>query len=206
MAKKCTFRIPRRVNWYLAQMLLIIVSVLLAFFLNELRNQSLKDKRLETSLHFIQSEILTNQQILQEAMIVHKEVVRKIDSLLQRNDLEGLYDETDGFSYQRIYAKSYFDELLSSDAWQIAYQNQVFNEMEMQDVVVLSRAYEQQELVMSHVWQISEYLQSARIFSKKRTEENCKLLRKRFQVLVGLELRLESNYNTAIQLLENRMK
>jgi len=198
---KIHFSISRRLKRYIAEMMLIITSVLLAFILNELRNNYNEQKKLITSLEFIEEEITQNHIYIDEIITVHKKIITLIDSLLIHEKYDDMYSPEYGFSHYNIYKSSYFNQLLSNDAWNIANNNMIFDKMSIRDVVSLSRAYEQQMIVMKTVWEIGDFLQSDVVFDKKRTLTNSKILRHRFNSLLGLEIRLSKNYKAATKTL-----
>jgi len=187
----------RRTKRHLAELTLIIMSVFLAFILSEVRNNYNENKKLAISLEFIQEEITENHAYLNEVIIVHKKIIEIIDSLLIYEKYDDSYSSENGFTYYNIYQKSFFDQLLSSDAWNIANNNKIFYNMNIRDVANLSRAYEQQMLVMRTACDIDIFLQSDVVFDKNRTKINCKILRNRFLSILGLELRLHKNYTEA---------
>lgn len=182
-------------------MMLIITSVLLAFILNELRNNYNEQKKLITSLEFIEEEIAQNHIYIDEIISIHKKIITRIDSLLIHEKYDDMYSPEYGFTHYNIYKGSYFNQLLSNDAWNIANNNMIFDKISIRDVVSLSRAYEQQMIVMKTVWEIGDFLQSDVVFDKKRTLTNSKLLRHRFNSLLGLEIRLSKNYKAATKTL-----
>ena len=187
----------RRTKRHLTELALIFTSVFLAFILNEVRNNHNENKKLATSLEFIQEEIAQNHTYLNEIIIVHKEIIGLIDSLLINEKYNDLYSSEKGFTYYNIYQRSFFNQLLSSDAWNIANNNKIFDKMNIRDVANLSRAYEQQILVMRTALDIGDFLQSDVVFDKDRTKINCKILRNRFSSILGLEIRLNKNYTAA---------
>ncbi|HAF29734.1 MAG TPA: hypothetical protein DCG75_11870 [Bacteroidales bacterium] len=195
------FSLNRRLKRYFAEMTLIILSVLLAFILNELRNNHIENKNLITSLEFIKEEVSQNQLYINEIINVHKKVIENIDSLLINEKFHDTFSPEYGFSYFNIYKKSFFNQLLSNDAWNIANNNNVFDKMNIREVVILSSAYEQQQHVMRAAWDINDFLLSEAIFDEERTETNCKILRNKFKTLLGLEIRICYNYEEAIKTL-----
>jgi len=185
----------RRTKRHIAELMLIIMSVFLAFILNEVRNNYNENKKLEFSLEFIQEEITENNIFITETIEVHKTIVQTIDSLLKNESFETTYTEKNGFSHQNFYnGSSLFSKLLSDDAWSIANNNKILNKLKIQDIATLSRAYEQQSLVMKTVWDIGNFFQSDVVFDKNRTKINCKILQRKFENLIGLEIRLLKNY------------
>jgi|GEM_PF-1828826 len=188
----------RRTKRHLAELTLIIMSVFLAFILSEVRNNYNENKNLEISLEFIQEEINQNHNFIEETIQIHKTMVQIIDTLLENGTYELAYSEKSGFTHQNFYNESsYFNKLLSHDAWSIANNNRILNKIKIQDIAALSRAYEQQILVMETVWDIGDFFQSDAVFDKNRTKINCKILQKKFKKLIGLEIRLLKNYTAA---------
>ncbi|MBI9055237.1 MAG: hypothetical protein JEY96_15545 [Bacteroidales bacterium] len=188
----------RRTKRHLAELALIFTSVFLAFILNEVRNNYNENKNLAISLEFIQEEITQNHVFIKETIEIHKTMVQIIDTLLENGTFETAYSEKSGFTQQNFYeGDSYFSQLLSHDAWNIANNNKIFDKMDIRDVANLSRAYEQQIHVMRTAWDIGDFLQSDAVFDKNRTKINCKILQKKFNLLIGLEIRLLKNYIAA---------
>lgn len=198
---KINFSISRRLKRYFAEMMLIIISVLLAFILSEFRNDYNEKKKLITSLEFIKDEITQNQIYVNEIITAHKRIINTIDSLLVNEKYNEIYSTENGFTFYNIYPGSFFTQLLSNDAWNIANNNTIFDKLNIDNVVTLSRAYEQQTLVMKTVWEINDILQSEAMFDKQRTKTNCKILKSRFGSLLGLEIRLCYNYKNALNTL-----
>jgi len=145
----------RRTKRHLAELTLILMSVFLAFILNEVRNNYNENKKLTISLQFIQEEIAENHAFINDAIEIHKDIVQIIDTLLENKTFATTYSERNGF------------------------------------------AYEQQKFVMNTILEISDFLQSDVVYDKNRIEINCKMLQKKFNLLIGLELRLLKNYTEA---------
>ncbi len=187
---------------YFIEMILIITSVFLAFFINEIRNNYQENKKLATSLKFIEEEMLQNQAYITEYVLAHEIIKDRLDSLIKNDIYEGTYDSYHGFSIHHIYPKSFFNQLLSRQAWDIAVNNNIFNQLKIEDVVIISRAYEQQKLVMDAAYDISKFMQSEAVFNEDLTKNNCQVMRCRFRTLHGFEMRLIYNYQEALKVLE----
>lgn len=199
-------KLNKRFQRYFAEMFLIILSVLLAFLLNEMRNNHIEKKKLITSLEFIREEIIQNRSYTIENLHIHETIIEKIDSLLTNEKYNLIYSPKNGFVYHRIYNKSYFDKFLSSDAWTIANNNNILDNLNIGEVVDISRAYEQQEMVTKVAVEIGDFFNSDAVFDKNRTKVNCQILKNKFNTLYGLELRLNYNYDKALKTLSRITK
>ena len=195
--KEIRFSISKSMKRYLAEMMLIIMSVTLAFVLNEIRNNYNEQKKLTTSLEFIKEEITQNHIYVDKVISVQQKIVKKIDFLVVNEKYDDIYSPEYGFTYFNIYNESFFNQLLSSDAWNIANNNNIFDKMNIREVVSLSRAYEQQKYVMKAVWEIDDFFQSDVVFDETLTKTNCKILKNKLNSLIGLEVRLSYNYQQA---------
>jgi len=187
----------RRIKRYFAEMLLIIISVLLAFVLNEVRNNYIEKQKRVTSLEFIQEEIKENHLFIVETIEIHKAIWNVLDSIIETKSFESTFSEENGFAYQNFYQGKIFKQALSNDAWGIANNNNILSKMQIDNIMKLSRAYEQQNSVMDAAWEINDFLQSDDVYYKDKVNINCKILRNRFHLLIGLEIRLIKNYKEA---------
>ena len=110
--KRINLTVLKSFRQYIAEMILIVLSVLLAFSLGELRMGYMENKKLETSLEFINEEIAQNQKFVSRSDSVHQIIIANIDSLLKTGEYNKIYSKESGFRYSKIYSGSYFNEFL----------------------------------------------------------------------------------------------
>ncbi|KAA3604703.1 MAG: hypothetical protein DWQ06_04510 [Calditrichaeota bacterium] len=196
---KPNFTLNQRFVDHLIQAILIFASVFLAFWMNEYRISKSEEQETNEALESILSETENNLQILERWTPYHLELVKKSNSLTERQiDSIGNFDL--GFIIES--EKGIFREVLTNDAWN--YLNQSNIKVEIEKKLLIAKIYEQQKYVENALKDILEFLKERETFRDSFAKENFMIFGKLIAELYGQEIAMIDSYKRAIQELNSK--
>jgi hypothetical protein len=182
---------------YLGEAILIVFSVLLAFILNEYRENYLDHQLLQSNLVEISDEIEANLTILNDALPYHKEILKNIHAYLKDDTGLELGDQLLLYS---IAPKGLFQNPLSSTAWYVFTDNKLTTKLNFKTVYHLSEAYHAQEhFVERNIQQILGLLTSRDAIDKDQIHTTLLILDLHFTALIEREGQLIKHYQNALK-------
>ncbi|MEM9991878.1 MAG: hypothetical protein AAF738_08945, partial [Bacteroidota bacterium] len=111
----------------LLESILIVFSVLIALFLNEWKSQEKEAVRTELMLQHIESEIRSNQEIIQKVITYHKAVLASAKGVCRQDSLETIFFDEEGFHIYELAPNGIFQDWLNDTAWSVAKQDKITN-------------------------------------------------------------------------------
>jgi len=189
---------------YFGETILIVFSVLLAFILNEYRENYQQQRLLQLNLREISEEIEANLTILNNALPYHKEILKNIHDFLKDDSSLELNDHLLIYS---IAPKGFFQNPLSSTAWYVFTANDLTTDLKFETTYQLSEAYHAQEhFVERNIQQILELLTSREAIDKNQIHTTLLMLDIHFKALIKREEQLIIHYqNALIQIREKEL-
>jgi hypothetical protein len=187
---------------YMAEAVLIVFSVLLAFILNEYRENYLENNLLQDNLAEISDEIKANLSLLQEALPYHKEVLKNIQTFLK--DDSGL-ELNDRLLLYSIAPDGIIQNPLSSTAWYVFTDNELTTKIDFKTTYQLSQAYHAQEHFVEHIIaKIIDLLISRDAVDKDEIHTTLLMLDVHFNDLIQQETILIEHYKNALKQIEEK--
>ncbi|MEM6517303.1 MAG: hypothetical protein AAF688_14050 [Bacteroidota bacterium] len=187
----------------LYQVFLIVFSVVLGLFLSERIEEFKNEREAENLLSKIKSEVNDNKALVENWAPYHQEIVKKLDSL--SNDLAFI----DEFSNNKValFEKAFTRGTLMSvmptnEAWDIAKSNPLIVNLEYDQLLVLSKIYNQQELTFEPFTKISEVFLIPDFNSKSNARINMIKLKNLIREIAAREMTLINYFNQAESILK----
>ncbi len=178
--------------------LLIVFSVLLALWLDELRQERRENAYLSANLEQIASEMRNNLGIVERLLPYHRSIVAELDRHIASAGLrEGLRGEQ-GIEYMRLMPNGLIQEFYSVTAWDLARQGGVTTRLDFETGYAISRAYSSQAFVDNTIRSLFEFLLGPDAVAPADLRTSTIVLRNRMAELVGQENALKLNYEAAL--------
>lgn len=136
-----------------SEAILIIFSLLLALILNEYRNNLNEKKLTSRYLDRLKEELVSNQNILEELLPYHKEVLINCRKAYASDSVRSTLFSDGKLDLFQLAPKGLIKEIPSSVAWDITMQSGLSRNFEFDLLYLLSKTYQQQELVMNSTLQ-----------------------------------------------------
>ena len=190
---------------YIAEVLLIVFSVLFALFISKVSEDAKTEKTKANALAQIQSELSDNQRILGDWMKAHKSIVENLKVLIEQDkDSIARIVEQNGYVPMTIILdkQSLIEEPLSKSAWDSAQSIGILSEFDFETLQSISQCYELQDYIMkTSIDRIVEqyFEKSTNINATKNFLIGLKL---RFENLQGQEFTLKRIYRETLKRLE----
>jgi len=185
----------------ITQLCLIVFSVVLGLYLSERIEDSKNDKEAKKLLSKIKSELNDNKKILDEWAPYHRNIVKSLDSLSKNEKFvkDFISDKSTLF---KVFTKgTIMGETLSNDAWDIAKSHPLIINFEFDDLLILSKIYNQQKITFESAPKLVELLLSTELNSKENARPSLQSLKNMLQDIASREIQLIEYYNNAEQIL-----
>ncbi len=159
--------LSKRLADHLLNALFILISVLLAFWLNEVRETGKQKNATELAKQIIIEEFESNLDILNRWLPYHEELLKECEDFI-RNKLDTVNEFKLG--YFDNYNNGIQREILTNSAWTLIEDSEVkFN---IKSRLSINRIYEQQQFVISATNDIIDFLNQRELFDLSKTKEN----------------------------------
>ena len=163
---------------YIGQVVLIVFSVVLGILVTEQIEDHKNKKEAELLFSKIQSELKTNKKILENWVPYHKKVVKRLDSLYDDKKFIKSFIDNDGVLFQQILTKgTLMGGFPTEDAWDIAKSHPLIVHFDYDDLLIISKIYNQQAMTYKSVPQILEIFLSPKFNDKKNAKDNLYLFK-----------------------------
>jgi len=187
----------------ITQLVLIVFSVVLGLFLSERIEDRKKEKEAKKLLSKIKSELNDNIMILEEWVPYHKEILQSLDSLSNndkfieqfKNDRSALFDEV-------LSRGTFMSRFPSNDAWDIAKSHPLIVNLEYDELLMLSKIYNQQESTFEPASKISDMFFMNDFNSEENAKSNLQIFRNLMQEIVSREVALTHYYDEGNEILK----
>lgn len=180
------------------QLFLIVFSVVLGILLSEKIEENKNEKEAALLLSKIKSEVNNNKQLLEYWTPYHSKIVKDLDSLIKDETFvkDFIIDQSTLFSKVLIKG-NLMGDFPSNDAWDIAKSHPLIVHFDYEDLLILSRIYNQQKMTYNSVPKIIDLFLSADFNSKEKAETNLKLFKNLLREIVSRETQLLRFFNDA---------
>ncbi len=178
---------------------LIVLSVLLALFLNEYRSQLKDDRLTEQALMKVANELKTNTETVKGWLPHHKEILNNLQDALENDSIKTSLLNKSEVSFRSLMPRGIFERLINDSAWQALKSSNAFSNIDFDTMLSLSKVYNLQATGVESVLKvILETLASREALRKKDLEVTLLLLRNGFNELVLQEIFLIKNYEATL--------
>ncbi|HAA15758.1 MAG TPA: hypothetical protein DCE41_30240 [Cytophagales bacterium] len=185
------------------QLAMIVFSVVLGIFLSERIEERKNEKEAALLLSKITLEVAENQRILEEWVPVHREVVKRLDSLYQDDAFISAFVADKSVLFKAIFTRSsLMGRTPAHDAWDIAKAHPLIVHFDYNDLLLLSKVYNQQIMTYSAIPELVDHLLSADFNAQDRAKENLGEFRNRLRETVSREMQLMEYFAEAESLLQ----
>lgn len=133
---------------FLFETLLIVLSLLLALFLNEYRNQLNERKLTRTYIERLQQELTSNQEIIAKTIPYHKEVFANVREAYQSDSIRKVLYANGRLQLKQLAPRGLVQSIPSSVAWEITKQSGLSRNFDFELLYSFSKTYDQQKLVL----------------------------------------------------------
>jgi len=165
----------RRFSDHMIQGVLIFTSVLLAFLLNDFRNQHIERRVSNLALEAVVNELRQNKSILERWTPRHREMFERSEQFLITS-----LDTASVFNYWQFTDGPIMSEFITYDTQDIIRQTNP--RMDLDTRLLINRIYRQQEYVDNALDKlVREFLGQREVFDERLVRENYLL----FHVLIG---------------------
>jgi hypothetical protein len=199
MAKKTKRASSGRVLGFVIQSVLIVFSVLLALFLNEIREQQKIRADLKAGYRGIRNELETNRDALTKLLDTHTSSLQTIDSLLE-NPRANFAPEA-LFTLLRPLPNSVNPPILQNAAWHTLNATGLVTHLKFDEIYPLAKLYHLQTEDLENDWRELENLTEH--FEKQQNTANLKTLQSMLHKLQQQEKHLLEEMGKALAALGN---
>ncbi len=187
----------------LTQLFLIVFSVVLGIFLSE-RIEEQKNKNEATKLlSRVTSEVSENKKLLERWAPYHAEIAKSL-SRLSNDDVfvASFIDDKTVLFRQVLTEGTFMSRMPSSDAWDIAKSHPLIVNLDYDELLVLSKVYNQQESAFELTDEISDIFFSPDFNAQEKAKPNLQNLNNLMQEVVSREVTLMDYYKEAEKIFE----
>jgi len=188
----------------ITQVLLIVFSVVLGLYLSERIEDRKKEKEAARLMSKIKSELNTNKKILDKWVPYHRKVVEILDSLTNDEIFIEKFINDKTTLYAAFTENTLMAELPTSDAWDIAKAHPLVVNFDYDELLALSRIYNQQESTFESIPRLIELLLSSNFNAPESAQKNLELFKDKLDDISLRELQLVDYYKNAEDILKYR--
>lgn len=150
-----TFNLKERLPDILLESLFIVIALLLALGVDQWRDDHKAKEVADNARKAIYKELNDNQKKLSDKLIVHKDILHKLDTFIEQKELAlANPDASDHKDVELSF--EYAMVLISSAAWDSAKVTQVVQNFAFSEITSFSQIYQMQTLYLSNQTQIIE--------------------------------------------------
>jgi hypothetical protein len=195
-----------KISWkkILLEALLIVLSVLLALFINEWKSNHNEKKETRKMMDNIITEISNNQMFIDSLIPYHVSVFEKIQEAAINDSLEITFMENGYFEINAIAQKGVKQGDLQRIAWIVAKEEKISNRITFEESQILFSVYEQQSRVLKTIDRIIDILGSREIHRKELIEESVIVLAMEWNEMIAQEKELSYRYARSLKQLKSR--
>lgn len=186
----------------LKQILLIVFSVVLGLFLNEKIEEAKNRKEANKLLSKIKLEVLENKKLVEYWAPYHKDATTKIDSVYNDDKFIKSFIQNKLILFKTVFTRqTILGRFPNNDAWDIAKSHPLIVNLDYDQLLVLSKIYNQQKSTFKPIAKVSELILSIDFNSPENAKLNIEKLRNYMNEISSRELLLLEYYNEADKIL-----
>ena len=183
---------------YTLEATLIVFSVLLALFLDNVINDRREARIIDELVSHIADEMNSNLTIVNEWLPYHRAVIDELDRYLASDELQQSLLMADGINYGRLMERGLIQDFYSISSWQLAQQTEVTSRIEFDVMYAISRAYLSQQSVNLTLQRFSDFFFARQTHDPDQLVNSLRILRNLLQELSGQQSVLQLNYREAL--------
>ena len=185
------------------QILLIVFSVVLGIFLSERIEDSKNKKEAALLLSKIKSEVNENKELVAHWTPYHNEIVNRLDSLCTNEIFIKNFIDDESVLFKEVITRgTLMTRSPSSDAWDIAKSHPLIVHFEYEDLLILSKIYNQQAMTYESVPKVVELLLSTDFNTTEKAKPNLQAFKNLMWDIVSREKALMNYFKEADKTLE----
>ncbi|MEO1217926.1 MAG: hypothetical protein AAFY45_30640 [Bacteroidota bacterium] len=187
----------------LKQLLLIVFSVVLGIFLSERIEERKKEREAALLLSKLKSEINDNKKLLEYWVPYHIEIVHRLDSLNKNEQFVRDFINDPSYLYNAVLTRgNLMSDSPSNDAWEIAKSHPLVVHFDYEDLLILSKIYNQQEGTYQSVPKLIELFLSADFNARGKAKQNLQSFRNQMREITSREVQLMNYFKEADTILK----
>lgn len=184
--------------------LMIVLSVLLALFINEWNNTKNEQNETDVMMKHIIAEMGDNKAFIEKLLPYQKSVFEKIQEVAMGDSLAATFLKNGYFEMYEIAPRGVIQGEIQSIAWSIAKEEKIANRISFNESKLLFSAYEQQLRVLRTIERIIHLLGSREIHREELIEESIIVLAVEWNEMISQEEELLHRYSKALQKIKRR--
>ncbi|XOV66622.1 MAG: hypothetical protein ACFHU9_13430 [Fluviicola sp.] len=184
--------------------LMIVLSVLLALFINEWNNNRKEAEVTEVMMKNITIELESNQELVAQLIPYHKAVFERIQAAVAGDSLASVFLGNGYFDLSAVAPKGIKQGEFQNIAWTIAKEDRISNRIPYDKSQALFFAYEQQARVENTIHRIIDILGSREIHREELLEESIITLALEWNEMMSQEEELYHRYSAALKELRQK--
>ncbi len=185
------------------QFLLIVFSVLLGLYLSERIEERKQRQASEELLSVVKAEVKDNIILLNEWVPYHQEIHQKLDSLKDDPAFVQGFINNKLIFFEKLMTKGTFMTMNPvSDAWDIAKGHPLIVNFNYDEMLVLSRIYNQQKSTFEPAMEMLKIFSSKDVNNAKDAKANLELMSERWFELAARERQLMGFYREGVKILD----
>ena len=186
----------------ITQLFLIVFSVVLGLYLSERIEDRKNEKEAAKLLSKIKSELNDNKKLLDIWVPYHMEVARNLDSLVNSEKFVENFINDRSTLYGVFTKGTILSDMPSNDAWDIAKSHPLIVNFEYDELLILSKIYNQQKFTFEPVPKLVELILTLDFNSKENAKSNLDLFKNKLRDIANRELQLINYYKDGESILK----
>lgn len=187
---------------YTLEAILIVFSVLLALYLDNVFEDRRESRTINELVSHIADEMQSNLATVEEWQPYHRAVIDEIDRYLASDELRQSLLTDDGIDYGRLMERGLIQDFYSTSSWQIAQQSEMTSRIDFDVTYAVSKAYLSQQYVDATLGRFSDFVFERQTHDPEQLINSLRILRNILQELSGQESVLQTNYQEALLAVE----
>jgi len=189
------------------QLFLIVFSVVFGLYLSERIEEQKDEKEAMKLLSKVTSEVNDNQKLLEHWAPYHREITERLDSLCNNETfIENFINDKSILFNEVLTRGTFMSRMPSSDAWDIAKSHPLVVNIDYEELLILSKIYNQQKSTYEPVAKIFEKFFTSDVNTKENAKPNLLEFQSQIQEIVGREVQLMNYFIEAEQILKFQNK
>lgn len=193
-------------NWkkVVVEALMIVLSVLLALFINEWKSNENERRDTSIMLENITAEVEHNKNLIENLLPYHKSVLENIQAAAYKDSLSHTFLRNGYFEMSSVAPNGIKQGEFQNIAWSIAKEDKISNRISFDESQLLFAAYEQQLRVLGTINRIIDILVSREIHREELIEESVIILALEWNEMIAQEEELLYRYAQTLKKLQSR--
>lgn len=176
---------------YVKQLVLIVFSVVLGILLSEKIQERKNEKEADLLLSKLKSELTSNKKLLDHYVPYHAKVVKNLDSLLTDDSFVEEFKADQSVLFKAVITQgNLMSDSPTNNAWEIAKNHPLIVHFDYEDVLLLSKIYNQQELTYQPVTKIIDLLLASDFNTPDKAKTNLIAFKNQMREVVTREEQL----------------